>query len=201
MSDPAYHCLLSLEALPVSWYTVRRAVGSNFQLVRPRYCDHNTAACNRQGVGVVGGCSPFARSAEAFNNVFILENSTLYYSNIQACAYAPVDGRPLPKDRPNSGQAMAWPAWPAPTALVRLQSVVHGTAASIQRKHADTASRRGKWALIRICGDNSRARAATKKLRYVKLAATIWVRRLFEGGVWSRKYGRFHCIHSYIHII
>ena len=33
-----------------------RAVGSNFQLVRPRYCDHNTAACNRQGVGVGGGC-------------------------------------------------------------------------------------------------------------------------------------------------
>ena len=25
--------------------------------------------------------------------------------------------RPLPKDRPKSGQAMAWPAWPAPTAL------------------------------------------------------------------------------------
>ena len=36
-----------------------RAVGSNFQLVRPRYCDHNKAACNRQGVGVGGGCSPF----------------------------------------------------------------------------------------------------------------------------------------------
>ena len=61
----------------------------------------------------------------------------------------------------------------------RRQSVVHGTAASIQRKHADTASRRGKWALIRICGDNSRA--ATIKLRYVKLAVTI-----FECGDYSR---------------
>ena len=56
--------------------------------------------------------------------------------------------------------------------------MVHGTAASIQRKHTDTASRRGKWALIRICGDNSRA--ATIKLRYVKLAATIRGQRQIE---------------------
>ena len=41
-----------------------RAVGSNFQLVRPIYCDHNTAACNRQGVGVGGDVPPSARSAE-----------------------------------------------------------------------------------------------------------------------------------------
>ena len=64
-------------------YILNRAVGSNFQLVRPRYCDHNTAACNRQGqgVGVGGGCSPFRAKRRSFN-VFILENSTLYYSNI-----------------------------------------------------------------------------------------------------------------------
>ena len=45
---------------------VSRAVGSNFQLVRPRYCDHNTAACNRHGMGVRGDVPPSARSAEAF---------------------------------------------------------------------------------------------------------------------------------------
>ena len=65
-------------------YTVLRAVGSNFQLVRPRYCDHNIAACNRQGVGVGGDVPPSAQSAEALS-VFILEN--------QHCThiYAPVD--------------------------------------------------------------------------------------------------------------
>ena len=49
-----------------------RTVGSNFQLVRPRYCDHNTAACNRHVVGMGGGVPPSARSAEALS-VFILE--------------------------------------------------------------------------------------------------------------------------------
>ena len=82
MSDPAYHCLLSSEALPVSWYT-------------------------------------------------------LAFRSQQACGHC-LKGR-------------------------------------------------GRWVLIRTCGDNSRV--ATIKLRYVKLAAIIWVRQLFEGGVWSRKYG------------
>ena len=42
----------------------------------PRYCDHNTVACNRQGVGVGGGCSPFLQLS-----VFILEiqHNNLYY--------------------------------------------------------------------------------------------------------------------------